>query len=188
MVRILPPDHKDLRQVIPVLVQALQVDDPLIRDEAVVTLGSTAPLAVPQLAKLVEAYAGDPESARRAATALALMGPDAEPAVAALAQALESKNQQVVMQATVALSKIGPAAQPAVPQLKKLLSTKRPLICMVALRALGDIGPGSVAAVGGISALLAAGDENIRLESALALGQIGPASATRDPGLDEGVG
>ncbi len=141
LVRILPPNHPDLPQVISVLVQALKAKDERVRDEAVITLGSAGSIAIPQLVKLVGAYAADPESAGRAAAALALLGREAEPAVAALMKALQSGRESVVVQAAATLSSIGPAAEPAVPQLKKILSGKNRAIRIAALAGLGGNRP-----------------------------------------------
>jgi HEAT repeat protein len=188
LIRILPPNHQDVPQVVSVLVQALKAKDERVRDEAVLTLGSAGSIAVPRLAKLVGAYAADPESAARAAAALALLGREAEPAVAALMKALQSGRESVVVQAAATLSSIGPAAEPAVPQLTKILSGKSRAIRIAALNALGEIGPGSAAAVGDIAVALADRDENIRRESAQALGKIGPESRPAIPALMAALG
>jgi HEAT repeat protein len=183
LLRILPHDDEDRPKTIPVLIEALHAREASLRDEAVAALGLAGPIAIPDLIKLVDGHVADPESASRAAAALAQMGPNAEPAVTALVHALQSGREPVIVPAAAALSSIGPAAEPAVSQLAKMLSAKRPMIRIAALRALGDIGPASAAAVGDMSAALADKDENIRRESALALGKIGPEAKSGIPAL-----
>src|SRR5262245_62993714 len=122
LVRILPAESDDLRQVIPILVKSLKSDDPAVRSEAVAGLGAAGRLALPALIRLVRGQAGDGRSAWQAAAALQALGPLAEPAVTVLTDALQSHNQTVGIPAAGALGAIGAAAKPAIGELQKRLT------------------------------------------------------------------
>ncbi|MBS0261991.1 MAG: HEAT repeat domain-containing protein [Planctomycetes bacterium] len=183
LLQVLPADAPDRAKTIPVLVQALKSPDENLRNEATATLGLAGSLALPQLSHLVEGFKADPDTARRAAAALSLMGPQAEAAVPALVLALGASRESVVVQAAATLAAIGPAAAPAVPQLKELLSAKRSLTRAAALNALGEIGPAAASAVGDMVLNFSDNDENVRREAVLAIGKMGDAAQPAIPGL-----
>ena len=93
---------------------------------ATLSLRSSQPVhATDELDDLIAALGSDDLAARRdAAYDLAKIGPDAEPAVAALMVALKDGDEQVRFQSTMALARIGPAAEPAVPVLIELLTSR----------------------------------------------------------------
>jgi HEAT repeat protein len=183
LVRILPSESDDLRQVIPILVKSLKSDDPVVRSDAVAGLGSAGRLALPALIRLVRGQAGDSRSAWQAAAALQAMGPLAEPAVTVLTDALESDDEQVVIRAAGALGAIGAAAKPAVDELQKQLSGPNAAIRTHVASALGDLGPVAEDAVGDLATALQDPDEGVRREAAEALGKIGPAAKDAIPAL-----
>lgn len=183
LARILPHASDQLTTVIPVLVKSLGNKSPEIRSEAVMALGACGGRAVPALADLVKAHAANAELAERAATALAMMGREAEPAVLQLTDALNSRDEKVAEQAAVALGAIGPGAKGAVRQLRTLLSSKNLLIREHAADALGDIGPAADAAVADLVKALKDDNEEMRRVAAGALGKIGPSAEAAIPAL-----
>lgn len=176
--RILPDGSDGLKEAVPVLAQALRNEDVGIRSDAVAALATVGKVALPALIDLVAEWKTDGDSAWHAAAALTAMGPVAEPAVPALAAALKSNREEIVIHAAGALGAIGPAAKNAVPQLQKLLASKNAVIRTHVASALGDLGPAAEGAVGDLSALLEEPNAEVRRESAEALGKIGPAAKT----------
>jgi HEAT repeat protein len=157
----------------------------------------------------------DVEARRKAATALAEAGSEAQPAIPALITALKDQDLYVRRFAAQALGKIGPDAKSAVPALSKALKDDKKQVAEAAAEALGKIrisatGPladavkdkGNETAVRrkAIEALGAMGsaaksavpvltdalkDREIQIEAATALGDIGPGAKAAVPALTE---
>ncbi|HKI18141.1 MAG TPA: HEAT repeat domain-containing protein, partial [Isosphaeraceae bacterium] len=89
----------------------------------------------------------DPPSRQAAARALGILGPDAKPAVPALARAASDADSSVRSSAIRALGAIGPEAKEAVPALVRAASDADKSVRLSAIRALGAIGPGAREAI-----------------------------------------
>jgi HEAT repeat protein len=183
LARILPPGSDVLARAVPVLIAALKDKRSQVRQKAVTALGAAGSVAVPALSNAVSAHATDADAAWQAAAALELMGPPAEPAVAALSGALQSKNEKVLTHAAEALGAIGAAARSAVPAVVKLLDSHLASVRGHAAHALGNMGPAAGEAAGELTAALKARDPELRREAAQALGKIGPAARAAIPAL-----
>jgi HEAT repeat protein len=180
---ILPAGSEQLAEVVPVLVKSLANTSPEIRNQAIFGLGACGRQALPTLTKLVAGHDKNHDLAWQAAAALALLGPDAEPAIPDLVSALKSKQQSVVAQSAAALGAIGPAAKGAVPQLQALLAHKDIVIREYAANALGNMGAAAAGAVPDLTKMLKDENEDIRRIAAGALGRIGPDAETAIPAL-----
>jgi len=104
---------------------------------------SLAKIGGPAVDVLVRALQ-DPENSRghvMCVIALGSMGPRAAPAVPALIQALESKQEQVRQKAAKALGGIGPDAKPAMAALKKALNDESKAVRYNAKKALKRLAP-----------------------------------------------
>src|SRR5262249_33703874 len=119
LARIAPPESEALGHAVPLLIAALNDKRSQVRHKAVMALGAAGSVAVPALIKAVSAHPTDASGAWQAAPALELGGPPAEPAVAALTSALQSKNEKVLTHAAEALGAIGAGARSAVPAVVK---------------------------------------------------------------------
>jgi HEAT repeat protein len=138
----------------------------------------------------------DPEKRQEAAFVLGRIGPNAGPAVPALAEALQDESPRVRSNAALALFKIGSAARDAVPALILALKDDVALVRMDAALALSRIGPD---ARGAVPALLEAmqQDKNrqpmppfpvsVRGQAVIALGKIGPDARDAIPALREAL-
>ncbi len=141
-------------RAIPQLIEALEDEDALVQENAILSLSKFGPEskdAVPALARtLLEATTGGYADliARDAAEALGKIGPDAAPAIPALVEAIkrgsifsdaiEADDVDLVRTyASKALAKIGPAALPA---LSELLTDDNPNIRYWTVKALGQMG------------------------------------------------
>ena len=117
---------------------------------------------------------GDKVARREAARALALLGPEAKPAVPALVRALDDDQEQVFFWSATALANLGPDAHEATPELiKRLRRSSRRYRDQVRLRmvtALTRIGP---AAVPQLIDALGNESESIRSGAARVLGNMG---------------
>ena len=158
-------------------VEALKDHSSRVRERASVELVQLAPEVVDALPALTAALSDPHQPVRwNAARALGLMGPQARPAVPALAKAakLADWSGAAQVKAAWALGRIGPAAADALPTLVEVLSRDPQAIvrCEVA-RTLGAIGPEARAALPALQAALA--DENgfVRVAAAVALWQVG---------------
>ena len=109
-----------------------------------------------------------------AADALGEMGPHAEEAVAALAEALRDDEWKVRKAAALALAEIGPASNPV---LVAALNDSDLNVCQLAAQALGKVGPPARSAVPSLIGKLSDGPFYLRVEVILALGKIGDTSA-----------
>jgi HEAT repeat protein len=136
--------------------------------------------------------AKDSASRITAASALALLGPNAEAAVPALTSALDDPGVEVPIAAMVALGEFGPAAATAAPALERKLADRRFFYSSGApysgshraADALAAIGP---AAVPVLAEALASDSEDTRGWAAHALGQIGPPAKSAVPALERVV-
>ena len=155
---------------------------------------------VPTLVKQLKS--ADPDQRRAAAKGLGEAGPDAKPAITALATALGDKDLFVRRFAAQALGEIGPEARSAVKPLTEALKDSKKEVVEAAATALGKIG--AVEPLAGLvndarkdpavrrKAIQALGtmkgdarsavpdlakalkDKDVRLEAAEGLGEIGP--------------
>jgi HEAT repeat protein len=117
----------------------------------------------------------DVEARRKAATALAEAGSEAQPAIPALITALKDQDLYVRRFAAQALGKIGPDAKSAVPALGKALKDDKKQVAEAAAEALGKI---RIAATGPLAdAVKDKGNESaVRRKAVEALGVMGPAA------------
>jgi len=128
---------------------------------------------------------GNKFTRREAARSLALLGPEAKPAVPALVAALDDDQDQVLFWASTALANLGPAAQEATAELIKRLGSQggRRYKDQAHLRvatALARIGTHAVPQL-----IKALGDDSpsIRSGSARVLGNMGPTAREAVPAL-----
>jgi len=112
-----------------------------------------------------------------AADALADMGPEAQPAVPALAEALVDKDGYVRNFAANALGQIGPGAIYALPALIKAMKDKDPSVSQAAEQAIGTLGPAAKSAIPHLIKSLKKWESSVQESpSAYALISIGKAS------------
>ena len=109
-----------------------------------------------------------------AADALGDMGPSAEGAVGALAEALRDDEWRVRKAASLALARIGPASNAV---LVAALNDSDANLCVLAAQALGKIGPPARDAVPALIERLDHSSYSVKEEVILALGEIGDTSA-----------
>jgi HEAT repeat protein len=146
-------------------------------------------LVVPALGKALERP--DAEVRGKVVEALENYGPDAEPALASLLQAL-TQTVQTDLQRQIAytLGEIWPGAGEAVPQLIDFVkSSKDPegFLSVVAAQALGKIGPSAATAVPALMAALKSDDVRLPMSAAEALGSIGAEARAAIPALVEAM-
>ncbi|MEW5724697.1 MAG: HEAT repeat domain-containing protein [Thermodesulfobacteriota bacterium] len=158
----------------PVLVRALESDNPLYRAQAAQTLGTWGAGAAFAVGPLMEALADEDATVREAAAAaLGSVGSGAAVAVPRLAELLKDDYEWARRKAAWALGEIGPAAAPAVPALAlALLDDRERLVREEAARALGKIGPAAAEAVPALKKALQDQDGWVGNEAARALKKI----------------
>jgi HEAT repeat protein len=100
---------------------------------------------------------------------LADFGPKAEPALADLIDALQTKNEDMRLNAAIVLGKIG---KPAVEPVAKLLQSDDSDTKFYAIWALGWIGPDAKATTPAMIKLMADKNEGVRRKAAFALGRL----------------
>src|SRR6516162_3827820 len=110
----------------------------------------------------------------RAAETLGNLGPQAAPAVRALAAALSDKSLPVQLESLIALSHIGPAARGAVPELAKILKGDESKLYRGAVDALGAIGPDAAEAAPLLIDLVQGDDAVVATGAGVALARILP--------------
>jgi len=116
----------------------------------------------------------DPQRRVRAMQVLARIGPDAAPAVPALAELLKAGDAPTKTEALYALGAVGPGAEPAVETIITQLGDTDPRVAQAASYALGKIGPAANAAIPALAKLGQSEDELLRLTSVWATLKIGP--------------
>lgn len=127
--------------------------------------------------------------AENAARALALFGPDAKDATAALIQCLNRerrKDDRASLDDCTcqALARIGTASGAVIPALTEALKSQTESVRNAAAKALRDIGPEAKSAVPAlIVAWQEGGSDDVRVSIAQALGQMGPAAKPAVPAL-----
>ncbi len=182
---------------VPVLIQAMDDDDPLTRWAAVASLGSIGPpasSAVPGLIGVLRSRKGAPPIAPivppsassflverldvQAAIALGRIGPAARAAVSPLTTALNDQESHVRVKAAEALGEIGPDAAPAIPALIQALDD--PMTREQASAALKGIGTTAIPA---LREAARSPDQELRIAAIHALGQVGPAACEAIPDL-----
>jgi HEAT repeat protein len=126
--------------------------------------------------------AADPKDRRSAADAIAAIGPNAEPAIPSLADALRDPDVSVRNAAANALVNIGPKATSA---LAATLKCKDPSARAVALGALHRLSPACMDAIPALIDTLKDDDVEIRVQVASVLGQFGADAKVALPALRE---
>lgn len=160
----------------------LEAEDPKVRREAAYQLsrpGVNAKQALPQLIKALDD--NQQQVWFGAITALANLGPDAEPALPALMAELEAwqpyrkdrQGAQALYRTSLALGSIG---APAVPVLSNALASGKWHVRAGAARALGFAGPAALPVVPGLVSLLSDGRVEVRDSVAETLALMGPAA------------
>ncbi len=181
--------------------QLLRSPDSAAREEASAALRAMGTQAVPGLVDLVKtkdtglrrvvwsAAAKLPRKARAVffrkfpwpdpndacvagAKGLAIIGPEAQAAIPALARALRNPARQVSLEAAAALAHIGKAAVPA---LTEAVGDKKLEVRHAAVFALGEIGTDAETAIPLLVPLLAESYEPLRSSTVYSLSRIGPA-------------
>jgi HEAT repeat protein len=145
----------------PALLDALSLDNWVLRETvptALAKLGPAARPALPALAKLAARELADPrDSALPAAAAIPSIDPDSAEAQAQLAPVVallrDSPEGFVRQQAAMVLSKYGPSASAAVPALRQALSSEVADVRQRAALLLGSIGPAAQPALSGLDAM-----------------------------------
>lgn len=115
-----------------------------------------------------------------AARCLGMLGPQAESAVAQLAQAMRDPEPAVRSDAVSALAQLGKAA---VPYLTLALQEKDPHVRQAAAFFLGRMGQEAAPAVPGLALVLQDKEASVRVEATIALRHIGPRAAAAVPAL-----
>ena len=141
----------------------------------------------PVAAKIAELGASKPSERQQAALSLGNMGRQAEPAIPALTEALQDRDQGVRRQAAWALTRAGSRDKALVPFLVEMLKDKSPEVRGTALQGLGSIGPDGAPAVPALVEVLRQGTLLDRKLAAEALGQMGPAAKGAIPVLQEAL-
>jgi HEAT repeat protein len=158
--------------------KALTTPDPKTEVEANQALKEGGQAAVPVLAELLHS---DMVTARwKAADLLRQLGPEAQPAVSALVQALKDNDPHVQFVAATALEASGYTGPEAIPVLQELLGGEDRL---PAVRALAHYGPRAAPAIPRLSELLRDTDSEVRWNAARTLGLIGPDAKAAVPDL-----
>lgn len=135
--------------------------------------------AIPFLVEMIRRGTGS--GPYKAVDALGQLGPDAAPAVPALAAAFRHPDDDVPRLVARTLAKIGPAAVPA---LKQSLSDPSQTVRRQAVESLGWIGQ---PAVGVLIEALQNDKPAVRLSAARALGRLGPDARDAVPALIQAV-
>ena len=154
---------------VPGLVRLLAARDSFFRRQ----IWSFAP-SLPKPLRLIvlgRVRAPDAASIRTAAArSLAVIGPDAQAAVPALAQALRSGDARLRWDAAGALSHIG---KPGLPELASALADKDPAVRRAAASALGDLGPDATVAAPALLKALGDQYDYVRVAAASSFSKLG---------------
>ncbi|HET6883430.1 MAG TPA: HEAT repeat domain-containing protein [Pirellulales bacterium] len=160
--------------VAPVLIKAIQDNDPSVIGNAIDALASLGPKIVPRLANNA---LKNKDLRPYAVRVLAKIGPEAREAASALADALQDAEGDFRSEVQFVLGMFGPAAAPAAPELIKSLTSDEDSIRASAIYALGKIGPAAKAAEPELRKLLASDDEFASFAAMWALVRINPKDA-----------
>jgi HEAT repeat protein len=144
---------------VPGLIEALKMDEPIIREKAIRTLGFIGELAVEAVPQLTKAlHDKDPDVRLAAAKSMWNITKNAELAVPVLVGLLDDKRytapeagearRQFLQTVLEALQRIGPPAKSAIPALNHKTKDKNRLISESAFSALREISPNGPKKVG----------------------------------------
>jgi HEAT repeat protein len=155
---------------VPVLVQALQTDNPDVRFEAAAALADMTDVRREEAVAVLAQALRDSDSRVQACAvkALASMGASARAAGPALRRVLRDTDSLLARPAAVALARVEGAA--AVPALVEALGVQ--MTRLEALDALGEIGSAAVSALPAIGRWARADDPDVRQAAAVALRRI----------------
>jgi HEAT repeat protein len=154
----------------PLWMEALEGADEERVVAALDTMSELGPAIVPRAIAALEYEKSRPY----VAYILGKLGPDAAPAVDALAKYVDDPDEDVRKEVLFALGKIGPAAKGAVPAIVAAMEKHTGSTCYGLCYALGQIGPEAVAAKPALLKLVDSDDESAALFAAWALTQIEP--------------
>ncbi|HEX7448794.1 MAG TPA: HEAT repeat domain-containing protein [Pirellulales bacterium] len=157
--------------VAPVLLKAIQDDDPSVIGNAVDALASLGPRIVP---RVVNNGLNNKELRLYALRVLARIGPDAKEAAPALIEALKDAEGEYRREVQFVLGLFGADSAAAVPELMKSLVSDDEHIRNSAIYALGKIGAAAKAAEHDLRQLLADDDDFVRFAATWALVRIDP--------------
>jgi HEAT repeat protein len=174
-VRLLAELGPAAEPAIPALIEALNDDDADMRRRAADALGAIGPAAAVAIPALTDAigddYGGDViYLGSGAEAALAKIGPEAVPALAA---ALRHGDAGVRWEVLVALGEMGPQAKDAVPVLIELLDSEEGPDRWYAAEVLGKLGPSARQAVPALREALRDEEPQVRENAREALEKIG---------------
>ena len=170
------------REALPSLVQALDDDDPKVREVSAQAIGNMGPDALPTLAGMLTHP--DKYVRRNAVWAMGKLGPLARPALADLCAGLKNSDPRTASGAAQALGNIGADAADAVPALAEAMRGTNIVLCRLAAKALSQIG---YPALSTLIAHLQHSDPFVRGESAMAIGWMGPLAKSAVPFLTQVV-
>jgi HEAT repeat protein len=162
-------------QLLPKLGTAFQSPDENLRANLVDLLAHV--LDGKDTGPLLNAALDNPLLRELALRVIGSLGPQAKPAVPAIARGLQDERRDIRRAAATALAAVGPEAQSAVPDLTKALSDDDPILRRLSAYALGRIGPAAKSAVPALYPMLTQEDEKTGLITAAALAEISPQDA-----------
>jgi HEAT repeat protein len=167
------PAHPGACGAVPNLIQEMKRRSSDVAQTACRLLSRIRGPAVLGLARALTEGASDLHQVLVAQT-LGRIGPEAAPAVPALARALTSEFAHVRQAAADALSAIGEASEPTVPALILLLADWNAGVRQAAAKALARVGRAAELAGAALVQLLADRDDEVREAAVEALAQAGP--------------
>ena len=165
-------------EVGPLLVDALDEPDPIVRLAIALSLSELAPAYPEAVPALVELFP-DPRVIR----AVSKYKEKADVAIPALVPLLKSDDVTVRWETARTLGKIGPKAVVAVPELIAELRHDDALVREHAAEALGDIGPSAAKAIPDLVAVLDDEAWKVRRDAIRSLGKMGPAAQQALPAI-----
>jgi HEAT repeat protein len=128
------------REAIPLLIERLCRDHHEVANQATLALAQIGAASVPELIKILDD--ASPAARHRALWALAVIGPDARPALGPVGESLKDRDPKIRALAAQALGEMGPHARPAAPLLARALQDPDDQVRRQAAEALHAIGPG----------------------------------------------
>jgi HEAT repeat protein len=169
-------------QAIPCLISKLKYRETWV-DRSLLEIRDRLP---PPLSRLLPAPSTGPFERSCAAECLAMFGPDAKPAVRALAKLVNVNNTNGLDadRAIAALNAIGPEARDALPALRRAMTNQRPFLQVAAARAVWAIHRETNLVLHVFTNVISASaDDGAVACAALGLFQLGPAAAPAVPVL-----